>query len=131
MNASTLGPVQRPSGREDRRRRILDMGASPLNPRQTFGRTLVDVQRSAEPSLAPRSWSAKQVTEMNADEVERCLAVGREALVQFAELVVNGERSRGEMYDRARAEADALISLLDEAPESEHEKIHALLDRYG
>ena len=67
---------------------------------------------------------------MTAEEVERCLAVGREALVLLAELVVNGERNRGEVYARARAEADALISLLDETPESEHEKIHALLDRY-
>ena len=67
---------------------------------------------------------------MTVGEIERCLAVGREALVQFAELIVNGERSRGEIYARARVEADALISLLDEAPESEHEKIHELLDRY-
>ncbi len=67
---------------------------------------------------------------MTSDEIDRCLAVGREALVQFAELVVNGQRTRGEIFARARAEADALISLLDEAAESEHEKIHALLDRY-
>jgi hypothetical protein len=67
---------------------------------------------------------------MTDEEVERCLAVGREALVLLAELVVNGGRSRGDIYARARAEADAVISLLDEAPESEHEKIHDLLDRY-
>ena len=67
---------------------------------------------------------------MNPDEIDRCLAVGREALVQSAELVVNGERTRGEIYARARVEADALISLLDEAPESEQAKIHELLDRY-
>ena len=67
---------------------------------------------------------------MTPDEIESCLAVGREALVQFAELVINGERTRGEIYARARVEADALISLLDEAPESEHTKIHELLDRY-
>jgi len=67
---------------------------------------------------------------MTADEIDRCLDVGREALVQFAELVVNGERTRGEIFARARVEADALISLLDEAPESEKHKIHALLDRY-
>ncbi len=67
---------------------------------------------------------------MTAEEVGRCLAVGREALVQFAELIVNGERRRSEIYARARAEADALISLLDEAPESEHQKVHELLDRY-
>jgi hypothetical protein len=56
---------------------------------------------------------------MTADEVERCLDVGRDALVLLAKLVVNGDRSRGEVLSRARAEADALISLLDEAPESE------------
>ena len=67
---------------------------------------------------------------MTVDEVERCLAIGREALMQFAELIVNEQRNRGELYQRARAEADALIHLLDEAPESEHEKIHELLDRY-
>lgn len=67
---------------------------------------------------------------MRADEIEGCLDVGRDALVLLAELVVNGDRTRAEAYARARAEADALISLLDEAPESEHEKIHALLDRY-
>lgn len=50
--------------------------------------------------------------------------------MQFAELIVNGQRTRGEIYARARVEADALICVLDEAPESEHEKIHELLDRY-
>jgi len=67
---------------------------------------------------------------MTADDIERCLVVGREALVQVAELIVNGERSRGEIYARARVEADGLVGLLDEAPESEHEQIHELLDRY-
>lgn len=67
---------------------------------------------------------------MNADEVQRCLEVGREALVLLAELIVSGERNRGEMYVRARVEADALVSLLDESAEAEHPAIHALLERY-
>lgn len=48
----------------------------------------------------------------------------------LAELVVNGERTRSEIYTRARVEADALISLLNESAEAEHPAIHALLDRY-
>jgi hypothetical protein len=67
---------------------------------------------------------------MTPREVERCIDVGREALVQFAEMVVNGTRTRGEIYDRARVEADALTSLLDEAGEPEALKVRELLDRY-
>jgi hypothetical protein len=44
--------------------------------------------------------------------------------------VVKGERSRQEVYERVQAERDALIDLLDEAPASEHGRIHDLLLRY-
>lgn len=64
-------------------------------------------------------------------EIEVTWNVAREALVLLAELVATGLRTRGEVYERAQAEHDALISLLDEAPESEHAKIHDLLLRYG
>jgi hypothetical protein len=67
---------------------------------------------------------------MTPAEVERCLDTGREALVLLAALVINGERSRQEACERARAEHDALLDLLDEAPASEHAKIHDLLLRY-
>ena len=67
---------------------------------------------------------------MNAREIERCLDVGRSALILLAELLVSGERSRGELYVRARAEADALTCLLDEASEAKITDIHYLLDRY-
>jgi lysylphosphatidylglycerol synthetase-like protein (DUF2156 family) len=67
---------------------------------------------------------------MTAREVEECLKVGREALVLMAELVVSGKRNRGEIYARAQTERDALVSLIDEAPEAMHAEIHALLDRY-
>ena len=67
---------------------------------------------------------------MTLDEVERSLTLAREVLVDLAERVAIGEESRGELFEFARVEADDLLSLLDEAPESEHEKIHLLLDRY-
>ena len=67
---------------------------------------------------------------MTVETVERCLDEGREALVMLAGLAVEGTRTRGEVYERAQAEHDALVSLLDEAPESEHGKIHDLLLRY-
>jgi 1-deoxy-D-xylulose 5-phosphate reductoisomerase len=55
---------------------------------------------------------------MTPAEVERCLDAGREALVLLAELVVKGQRTRGEICERVQAEHDALVSLLDEAPET-------------
>jgi hypothetical protein len=61
---------------------------------------------------------------MTPAEVRECLDTGREALVLLAELAVKGERTRGEIYERAQAEHDALVSLLIEAPESEHATIH-------
>lgn len=64
------------------------------------------------------------------EQVEKALNVAREALVLLAELVVTGQRMRSEVYERAEAEHDALVSLLIEAPESEHAKIHDLLLRY-
>jgi hypothetical protein len=67
---------------------------------------------------------------MSPAEVQRCVDTGREALVRLAELVVKGQRSRAEAYEEALAERDALVSLLDEAPHSEHAKIHDLLLRY-
>jgi hypothetical protein len=67
---------------------------------------------------------------MTPAKVERCLNVGRKALVLLAELVIKGERTRGEAQARAQAERDAIAALLDEAPQSEHARIHDLLLRY-
>ena len=67
---------------------------------------------------------------MIAREIERCLDIGRDALVLLSELLVSGKKSRAELYRRARAEADALTCLLDEAPEAKAADIHYLLDRY-
>lgn len=67
---------------------------------------------------------------MNPLEVERCVSEGRDVLVRLAEMVVRGEQSRSEAYRQARVEHDALVSLLQEAPKSEHGKIHDLLLRY-
>jgi hypothetical protein len=67
---------------------------------------------------------------MTPAEVESCLNTGREALLLLAALAVTGDRTRGEVYERARAERDALVKLLDEAPQSEHGRIHDLLLRY-
>jgi hypothetical protein len=67
---------------------------------------------------------------MTPAEVESCLNTGREALLLLAELALKGDRSRGEVYERAQAEHDALVSLLDKAPKSEHGRIHDLLLRY-
>jgi hypothetical protein len=67
---------------------------------------------------------------MSPEEVQRCVDSGREALVRLAESVVKDQRSRAEAYEEALAERDALVSLLDEAPQSEHAKIHDLLLRY-
>ena len=62
--------------------------------------------------------------------VERCLDEGREALVLLAELVAKGNRSRTEIFLRTRAEHDALVCLLEEAPESEHDRIRDLIRYY-
>ena len=64
------------------------------------------------------------------EEVEKALEVARSSLVLLAELVVKGQRTRGEAYERALAEHEALVSLLEEAPASEHGRIHDLLLRY-
>ncbi len=64
------------------------------------------------------------------EQVNETLEVARSSLVLLAELVVKGERTRGEAYARAEAEHEARVALLDEAPESEHGKIHDLLLRY-
>ena len=42
----------------------------------------------------------------------------RAQLAQFVQLLLRGERNRNEIFPRARAEADALIGLLDQAPQS-------------
>ena len=64
------------------------------------------------------------------EEVDKALEVARSSLVLLAELVVKGQRTRGEAYERALAEHEALVSLLEEAPASEHGRIHDLLLRY-
>jgi hypothetical protein len=63
-------------------------------------------------------------------QVEEALSVARDSLVLLAALVVNGERTRNDTYRHAQAKHDALVSLLEEAPQSEHAKIHDLLLRY-
>jgi hypothetical protein len=67
---------------------------------------------------------------MSPAEVQRHVDTGREALVRLAEQIVSGQTSRAEAYEEVRAERDALVGLLDEAPQSEHAKIHDLLLRY-
>ena len=64
------------------------------------------------------------------EEIDETLEVARSALVLLAELVVKGQRTRGEAYARAQTEREALVALLDEAPMSEHGRIHDLLLRY-
>jgi hypothetical protein len=55
------------------------------------------------------------------EHVDETLNVAREALALLAELAVKGQRARGEAFVRAQAEHDALVCLLDEAPQSEQE----------
>ena len=68
--------------------------------------------------------------QVTSEQIELALGIARAALLNHAELVAEGELSRGEIYAQVRIELDALTCLLDDAPETEHEKIHALLDRY-
>ncbi len=67
---------------------------------------------------------------MTAEQTNLALRIARTALVSHAEMVAEGELSRGLIYAQVRIEADALTTLLDEAPESEREKIHDLLNRH-
>lgn len=64
---------------------------------------------------------------MTPEQVRLELARCREAVIQLAERYVAGERSM--LYTDARATADTLACLADEAPESEQDKVLALLDR--
>jgi hypothetical protein len=63
-------------------------------------------------------------------QVEEALSDARNSLVLLAAMVVKGERTRNDAYRHAQSEHDALVSLLGEAPQSEHAKIHDLLLRY-
>lgn len=67
---------------------------------------------------------------MKPEQVESCLDIGREALVQFAEMTAAGRGTRGDIFLKARAERDALVCLLDELPLEEHEPLNLLIDRY-
>ena len=56
---------------------------------------------------------------MTPEDVQKCIEDGRAALMEFAEMVVDGTASRAEVYDLARVEVDTLMSVLDEAADLE------------
>lgn len=64
------------------------------------------------------------------EDVEQCLREGREALALLADLLGTGQRTTGEVFLRARAELDALASLLDEAPEAKRGDVVYVIERY-
>jgi len=64
------------------------------------------------------------------EAVEQCLHEGRDALVLLADFLANGQRTTGEVFLRARAELDALVTLLEEAPEGRRRDVEYLIERY-
>ena len=67
---------------------------------------------------------------LTVEAVDACLAEGRAALVLLADLLASRQRTTGEVFLRARAELDALVCLLDEAPVAKQRDVEYLIERY-
>lgn len=61
-------------------------------------------------------------------EIDHEIITYRQRLIGYADLIANDDRAG--LYAAARAGADALTCLLDEAPPEKKAKISYLLDRY-
>ncbi len=63
-------------------------------------------------------------------KIDNALQAGRRLALRLVTKVQKGEMARSEALNLAHATHDALVCLLDEAPESEHGAITYLIDRF-